>query len=136
MQIGTLKIKNKPAIVASIGSNKPIETALLAKKLGADLLEIRIDLLQKDTANEIRGIFGSIKNAGKLPIIATNRRKEEGGSWKGKEKDRIELLLSVLNLADAIDIELKAESKDSVIKEVKSANKTIIVSFHDFSNTP
>ncbi len=118
------------SIVASIGKN-PLESALRAKQLGADILEIRIDLLEVDPVP----LINEIKELG-LPIIITNRSKQDGGSWDGTEEERISKLFSVLPLADAVDIELCAEKRDMVIKKARSFGKTVIVSTHDFEKTP
>ncbi|MFI5384349.1 MAG: type I 3-dehydroquinate dehydratase, partial [Methanosarcina thermophila] len=71
----------------------------------------------------------------------TNRSSIEGGKWEGKEAERTELLINLLSLRngpDAVDIELSAgrEARDRVIKAAKTCGKTVIVSFHNFSETP
>lgn len=118
------------SIVASIGKN-PLDSAFKAKKLGADILEIRIDLLDVDP----EPLITEIKELG-LPIIITNREKHDGGAWDGSEEDRINLLVSLLPLADGVDIELCAKKRDFVVKTARSLGKTIIVSTHDFEKTP
>ncbi len=65
VRIGGLEL-NK-SIVASIGK-APLDSAIKAKKLGADLLELRIDLLDV----EARKILPELKRLG-LPLIITNR---------------------------------------------------------------
>ncbi len=128
VRIGNLKL-NK-SIVASIGEN-PVERAIRAKKLGADILELRIDLMQEDE----RKILPEVRKLG-LPVIITNRMKQEGGAWGGSEDERIQKLLSLLAGADAVDIELCAEKRDKVVKKTKTAGKTVIISTHDFQRTP
>lgn len=128
VRIGGLNL-NK-SIVASIGKN-PIDSALMAKKLGADILEIRIDLLDEDALQLLR----ELKKSG-LPIIITNRMKQEGGGWTGSEAGRVRTLISQLPLADAVDIELNAETRDSVVENAKKTGKTVIISTHDFHTTP
>jgi len=126
VQIGDLKL-NK-SIVASIDN---LDSAIKAKQLGADLLEIRIDLLDVDA----RKLLMDLRMLD-LPIIITNRIKQEGGSWEGSEEERIQILISLLPLADAIDIELCSSERDAVVKKAKSAGKTVIMSTHDFHGTP
>ena len=128
VRIGSLEL-NK-SIVASIGK-APVDSAIKAKKLGADLLELRIDLLDTDA----RHVLAELKKLG-LPVIITNRMKQEGGAWAGSEYERIRTLLSLMPLADAVDIELCAEERDTVVKKAKSAGKTVIISAHDFLGTP
>lgn len=127
-KIGTLTLNR--SIVAAIG-DKPIDTAIMAKKLGADILELRIDLLSTDACQAI----SKIKKTG-LPIIITNRMKQEGGAWKGSEEERIRVLISLLPAADAVDIELCAKDRDAVVKKARGSGKTVIISTHDFQKTP
>ena len=118
------------SIVAAVGKN-PIESALKAKRMGADIVELRLDLLGQDA----RQVLADLKKIG-LPVIITNRMKQEGGAWAGSEDERIRTLISLLPLADAVDIELCAERRDAVVKEAKGAGKTVIISTHDFQKTP
>ncbi len=128
VRIGGLEL-NK-SIVASIGK-APLDSAIKAKKLGADLLELRIDLLDV----EARKILPELKRLG-LPLIITNRMMQEGGAWKGNEAQRIQKLISLLPFADAVDIELCAEKRDDVVEKVKNMEKKVIISTHDFQRTP
>lgn len=128
VRIGSLEL-NK-SIIAPIGE-APIDSAIKAKKLGADILELRIDLLGADA----RKILAKLNKLG-LPVIITNRMKQEGGAWEVSEDERIQKLLSLLPLADAVDIELCAEKRDVVVKKAKGTGKTVIISTHDFQRTP
>ncbi|VVB94070.1 3-dehydroquinate dehydratase [uncultured archaeon] len=128
VRIGNLELNR--SIVASIAKD-PVDSATRAKKLGADILELRIDLLEEDAGR----ILKDVRKTG-LPIIITNRAKQEGGAWKGTEDDRIRTLLSLMPVADAIDIELSAKMRDAVVKKAKSTGKTVIISTHDFQKTP
>jgi 3-dehydroquinate dehydratase-1 len=128
VRIGNL-VLNK-SIVASIGEN-PVESAIKAKKLGADILEMRIDLLRSDAHQALL----SIKKTG-LPVIITNRMKQEGGACDMDEDERVNKLLSLLSLADAVDIELCAMRREDVVKEALNSGKTVIISTHNFQKTP
>ena len=123
------QILNK-SIVASIGEN-PVEAAIKAKKLGADILELRIDLLRSDALQSLL----SIKKTG-LPVIITNRMKQEGGASDVEEDERVNKLLSLLPLTDAVDIELCAEKREDVVKRAQNSGKTVIISTHNFQKTP
>lgn len=128
VRIGGLELEK--SIVAVIGKN-PLDCAKKAKKLGADILEVRIDLLDMDVCTAILEL-----KALDLPVIITNRMKQEGGEWDGSEDERIRTLLSLLPLADAVDIELCAKERDAVVKKARTEGKTVIISTHDFRNTP
>ncbi len=145
IHIGQLDLEKKAAVVAVI-LEKPLETSRKAAKMGADLLEIRLDLLGIRDLETAAETIRKVKSETELPVILTNRSITEGGKWEGKEDDRIELLTNLLSTnlislkdrPDAVDIELSAgrEARDQVIKAAKTCGKTVIVSSHDFSKTP
>jgi 3-dehydroquinate dehydratase-1 len=128
VRIGKLTLNR--SIVAAIG-DMPAESAEKAKKLGADILELRIDLLKVDA----RTALYDIRKTG-LPVIITNRMKQEGGAWQESEEERINTLISLLPKADAVDIELCAREREMVVKKARDTGKTVIISTHDFQKTP
>ncbi len=97
---------------------------------GADVLEFRIDALDNPNFEDIEEIIKEIN----FPMIATNRISSEGGSFKGSEEERIDILLKCASLVDYVDIEL--QSDDKYIKEIHDTGVTTIVSYHDFNKTP
>ena len=107
-----------------------IEVAHDCIEKGADILEFRIDALENPDTSEIRKTIEEID----FPIIATNRINTEGGSFKGSEEERINILYECCDLADYVDIEL--QSNDEYINKIKDTGVTTIVSYHDFEKTP
>ena len=97
---------------------------------GADVLEFRIDALENPNISEIKKTIEEIN----FPIIATNRINSEGGSFKGSEEERFEILYECSDIVDYIDIEL--QSDDEYIKKIHEGNAKTIVSYHDFEKTP
>lgn len=96
----------------------------------ADVLEFRIDALDNPNFKDIQEIIEEIN----FPMIATNRISSEGGSFKGTEEERIDILLKCAPLVDYVDIEL--QSDDKYIKQIHDTGVTTIVSYHDFHKTP
>lgn len=140
IHIGPLDLEKKAAIVAVILEN-PLETSKKAAKMGADILEVRLDLLGIRDPEKAAELIGKIKSETGLPIIITNRSSIEGGKWEGKEEERIGLLTALLSFKDgpeAVDVELSSdkEERDRAVKAAKIHGKTLIVSFHDFLKTP
>lgn len=97
---------------------------------GADVLEFRIDALDNPNFKDIQEIIEEIN----FPMIATTRISSEGGSFKGTEEERIDILLKCAPLVDYVDIEL--QSDDKYIKQIHDTGVTTIVSYHDFHKTP
>lgn len=113
--------KNKENILKS--ANSYIEK-------GADLLELRIDAINQPTSKLVKYIVEEIN----FPIIATNRVKTEGGSFKGSEEERISILKECCDVVEYIDIELNTDIK--YIKQFEDFKTKKIISFHDFKKTP
>ncbi|NYT00661.1 MAG: type I 3-dehydroquinate dehydratase [Methanocellales archaeon] len=130
MRIGDVEL-NTPKIVGVINSFDEVE---MAEKAGADILEIRMDLIPKK--NDIIQFFKDVINITSLPIIATNRLNSEGGSFFGSEDQRISMLMSVMEYSDAVDIELRAIGRDFVMDQARNNDIVSIISYHDFSETP
>ena len=117
-----------PAVVAVLGKDALLQ-AVAAESIGADILEVRLDLVEGDPIEVIRGV----RKITHLPIIATNRMREEGGGFLGDETDRIEILCSAARWADLVDIELSSEEREHLMKRIK---KPVIVSYHNFEGMP
>jgi 3-dehydroquinate dehydratase-1 len=125
-KMGNGEMKLKPQIVAVLGRNGTRDVLLASE---ADMMEVRLDLVEGDPLQVMR----SIRSSTYLPLIATNRWKAEGGNFKGSETERIELLYKASEYADFVDIELRAELRDELIKRI---DKPAIVSYHDFCGMP
>src|ERR1051326_6255563 len=95
-----------------------------ARRLGADLCELRADYL-KDAALE------KMLAAKPLPVLVTVRPKWEGGLYEGGESLRMGVLEDAcLHGADYIDVEFRA------YKDFNRRDAKLVVSFHDFEKTP
>ena len=119
-------MKLESRIVATLGKDALRDVPLASK---ADMIEVRLDLIDGDPLETIR----SVRSSTNLPLIATNRRREEGGYFKGSEAQRVDLLLEACEFADYVDIELNAELRSEIISRT---SKPAIVSYHDFKGLP
>ena len=107
-----------------------IEVANDCINKGADILEFRIDALENPDFKQIKQTIEEIN----FPMIATNRITTEGGSFKGTEEERFDILYNCCDLVDYVDIEL--QSNDEYIKKIHDTGVKTIVSYHDFEKTP
>ena len=107
-----------------------IQAAKNSFEAGADLVEFRIDAMDHPNPDDVLNIIKDINQ----PLIATNRKIDEGGFFKGSESERTEILLTAAKHADIIDIELETDL-DHMNKVIK-ASKSTIISYHDFKKTP
>jgi 3-dehydroquinate dehydratase type I len=95
----------------------------------ADLIELRVDYLRN-----VKLVL--LLQHRKRPFIVTNRKKEEGGQYKGEERKRLGLLQEAIDLgADYIDVELTTER--SWLRDLlrNKRGTQVILSFHDFRRT-
>lgn len=98
----------------------------------ADFVEARIDYL--DDQKNIS--LDSIKKSTTKNVIVTCRRKDEGGKWHGKEKDRLHVLRQAFDLGFSfVDLELQT-LEEGRFKIPQSIRTKTIISFHDFNKTP
>jgi len=73
---------------------------LNAVQMGADLLEIRLDTFDNDAEPK------ELLQARRKPVIFSCRRREDGGSWRGSEDERIMLLkTAIISGADYCELE-------------------------------
>ncbi|MFQ5956870.1 MAG: shikimate dehydrogenase [Candidatus Brocadiales bacterium] len=95
----------------------------------ADLLELRLDYIKNLKTPDIETLIERKQR----PVIATCRPEREGGRFTGPEDERIALLEKAVDLgAEYVDIE-----HDSAVGDfVEKAGAKIIVSYHNFSETP
>ena len=123
----------KPMICAPIIEKNPelaLQSAEKAIGLGADILELRIDVLEDPNPDKIQQLIKDIS----YPTIATNRVQSEGGFFKGSEEERTSILINAAKYADIVDIELQTD--EEMRYDVVKAAKYTIISFHDFQKTP
>jgi len=109
-----------------------MEKALRAVKEGnhlGDLIELRVDYLRNAELEKLL-------KAGERPLIVTNRRKAEGGRYRGDEKKRLAILRQAADLGAAfVDVEMRTE-RSSLRELIKNKNGTrMILSSHDFQRT-
>ena len=103
---------------------------LLAKtSLPSDAIEVRVDALLAEKV-PVEKIEEALR-AKKHPVLLTLRIPPEGGQRAWKVKERRELYLRLLPLAEAIDVELATmRAMQPVIDEARRTGKTVVLSAH------
>lgn len=121
-------------ICVSIAERDPgraLELAL-ASAPAADILEIRLDLLERPEFSPFLDRIAGV------PLLFTCRPTWEGGAFSGSEEGRMEILAGAAQAGGAyIDIELRTadELRAELIGRVRRAGSKVIVSWHDFKTT-
>jgi 3-dehydroquinate dehydratase I len=127
LRIGKCELGTVPRSLAIVDEFFTMHDIKRLKKIGTDLLEIRVDGFDKDI-DAVCDYIVKIRKAVSLPLIGTIREN------KRTKVDRIGYFAKIIPLVDAIDIEIDAPIGKQVIKMAKG--KTVIVSEHAFSGTP
>lgn len=125
--IGSLALRDNAHIAAIVDSVVPDSVLTGLSGRGADLIEMRLDLFDKDIDATL-SFVEHVRNRTGLPLIGTVRESERIGT------DRLAVFERLLPLVDAVDIEIDAGIRDQVV--TKADGKTVIISEHDFEKTP
>ena len=115
-------------VVASVTS---LEEAREAVALGADVIEVRVDLAPEEPQALVEGIYRLNK-----PIIVTIRPAWEGGAYAGSDRERVRLFKDLIPVADYIDVELRAENVEEIVSLTEGSDALSIISYHDFESMP
>ena len=84
-------MKERPLIctpIAADNSDSYLNSLQSAKNMGSDIAEFRIDYFNNISSE----ILNNVINESELPLIVTNRNREDGGMFSGGEDVRLELL--------------------------------------------
>jgi len=141
LKIGKAVLGKQPKIVLTIGEIKPhlLKPSLLKK---VDILEVRIDCFKDIEEGNVVSFIWAVKKAclratrKEKPIIATIRSKKEGGARYISPLIRLRLFKAVMPLVDGVDIEINSPILRKVFQEVRAKRKKVILSYHNFKQTP
>lgn len=132
-------LRARPRIAGVIVDGLKLAAAKKAVRLGADVIELRVDTFRKtDSAlvDSIKAIRAD-KSLARVPLLLTIRSLKEGGKTAITDKKRHELYAALMPLCDIVDIEL---SSGRILKDVinlaNKAGKRVIVSYHNFASAP
>lgn len=122
-------------IILSLAEKTParMRSAILSAPQKADALEVRLDALGRLDFAALRSLFTGAPR----PIIATCRRRRDGGGFSGPEENRKEILWTALRAgASFLDLEFESEVLSLAERISPHADIGIIVSWHDMRRMP
>ena len=113
------------AVVRAETHERALADLAEARRLGADLAELRLDYL-RETPDPARLIA-----AKPLPVLVTLRPAWEGGLFAGSEEERLAVLEKACAAgADYVDVEFRR------FKPFDLRGAKLVLSWHDFEKTP
>jgi 3-dehydroquinate dehydratase type I len=130
-----LKIRHRICVSIIESSERDVFTAAReAEEKGADLVEIRLDGLERLTHESIAQLFRYLSDI-RLPKIATIMPKNLFGRFEGDDSKRVELLSEAAEYADYVDIGLEMEPS-MLIECIKRVEKRAEVILSRHSDRP
>jgi len=120
-------------ICISIKGRSPAEfkeKALKAIRLGADLIEFRLDYLEEPFDERIHDLIWEFHDR----ALVTLRESDEGGRYSGSIEDKIRFMEKISALKPAyVDLELRKLEEEAV---KRFGDAKLIISWHNFEETP
>ena len=135
LRIGSVTLRpHHPTLIAPFTDRTPESALVRAARDGLELLEARVDLFHD---RSVDAVGERLAAAGKhAPLLLTIRSAAEGGAWKARDAERLELYRALLPLVDAVDVELAAAIRPAVVDAARRAGRLVVLSQHDFRRTP
>ncbi len=132
LKIGPFTLGERPR--AAIAIQGDVDPALIRAAGGEVVVELRLDALADHSPE---ALVNFTRRYAEFPLLATIRRREEGGAWKGTEAERLACYEAVLPEVHAVDVEIGAdEIAPQVVSAARALGKLSIGSYHDFTATP
>ena len=123
-----------PWIVGCVATETRLRACARKAPAHCDWLEVRLDLVGL-CGGQWPDLCAAAQTAGR-PVLLTIRAAREGGKWKGKETDRLALMLAGLSSVAAVDMEIDTEILESAVQAAHACGVQVVGSFHDFKRTP
>jgi 3-dehydroquinate dehydratase / shikimate dehydrogenase len=103
----------------------------------SDFLEIRLDKISIENNYNDLPYEKFIRASKGKKLVLTNRNKKDGGFFEGNDKQRLSILADAAEYKfDLADIELNTNKKQLIEFIRNKRKKKIILSYHNFKNTP
>lgn len=108
--------------------DRVLEAMNRARDMGADLLEWRLDVTHYPEVE-------SVLRQSPLPVIATVRSIDQGGRFPGTREEQLRLLLQAATSGCSY-VDWEFRSGESLPEELSSMRERVILSYHNFQETP
>ncbi|MCK5580087.1 MAG: type I 3-dehydroquinate dehydratase [Candidatus Omnitrophica bacterium] len=133
IKLGNVSLDSTPRVAVVI-TDKETNEAL--QPLHVDVLEIRVDQFENLEIDYIKANISARRETGISLILTVRNDRLEGGTADISDEKKLEIFQNAISLVDAVDVELKSPVVSDVVELAKKNQKIVIVSSHDFENTP
>ncbi len=134
LKLGKIVFDGTPRVAVSIADG---ETNARLKASCADVIEVRVDQFADRTEGSVQKNLAR-RSKLRIPLILTVRNDPREGARPPflSAAQKLRIFESAIGLVDAVDIELSSELLPKVMALARRRRKTVIVSVHDFRETP
>ena len=134
-----ISLSSLPRICVALGGADVLRLERLAVAAcddGEDFLELRLDMLDEPESG-IKVIRRIARRYPDAVLLATCRRKQNGGEFRGSEQREIEILDDAVRAGAAIvDVEIETAEKEPSLLNVFAERARVVISYHNFDATP
>lgn len=133
-RIGQLALGAIPRVVGTLTSRESLPSAYPTGDYACDVVEVRLDEIDSNACEWVKESL-AIEAAG-FPVVLTLRLASEGGKWRAPDAQRLPILSAALDRLTCIDVEWQSELCVPLCRQAQELGKNIIVSYHNFEQTP
>ncbi len=132
--LARMRLGKRPMLVGTVSSEARLRACARRAPAFCDWLEVRLDLVGP-CGGEWLDLCARAQAKGR-PVLLTIRDAREGGRWKGREEERLALVLEAVPQVAAVDMEIGAHALVTVAKAARMCRCQVVGSFHDYRGTP
>ena len=133
-RFGNLLLGRGPKVVGTVSQATTLEKLAAGVERQCDIVELRLDLL--GVTDDRWMVHAQAIEAQGIPIVVTIRLASEGGQWTRPDAERWPIFATALTKLVAADIEFRSPLLEKASAFAASHQKALIVSYHDFKQTP
>ena len=135
LRIGALDEQGRGRVAGTVVTCEGLASiaGMSRNQISCDLVEIRYDHLGgcEQWEQNCRRLA-----AQGVPLLFTVRSNKEGGKWDAGDQARLPVYKKALEFAAAVDVEFQSYVVDEVAGFASAANRTLLLSYHNFAATP
>ncbi len=130
LEVGPVTISQRPGLVGVIDRVYPLSDFVALKKMGVSIIEFRLDLFDTLALSDAIDYLKSLYDLQQFGILGTVRETRLNAMI------RYGLFEAMMPYVDMVDIEVDSPIGLSLVSLAKSCGKLVLISDHNYLNTP